>query len=514
MPSSYTQNLGIEQPATGEQAGTWGVTANTSYATIDTAICGSIQIPLSASTYVLNTSQGGAAQNGVYPLILWTGSLSGPSQVSIAPNTAQKRYTMVNNTSGGQVIAFSQGSGAQFTLQNGYGARIYSDGAGPGAGVFAELANPQFNNVLAAGTLQVNGGIQGNLALNSGSLSVAGNLSLAGSLGVGGATSLPSIVTITGGSNQLRVIGGGYGVVFDNDGTSFFLLVTAANDPYGNSWTTPYAMQVNLATKTVGIGWPPNASYALNTPSIHASSIALDTTVSAGASISAASTITAGAGFTSNSGRNYFINPEPFAICLEYAPATPAVPVTYIGTNPSGQFQVSNQSGGWLLLIDQSGNASIASNLNVAGGLSAGSLSTGGSLTASGTLTAGGVIHSQSGGFQFPDNTVQTTAATGLVAIPHGNTGKYTQTPYQNTTGKTMFVSVGTQVYGTSGGQFQAYVSIDNTTPRSNMVAEALLFSPGQFTVFFIVPPGWFYQVNLFIPAATTQQTDVWTEYY
>ena len=38
MPSTYTTNLFLQKPATGEQAGTWGVTANNNYDFIDDAI--------------------------------------------------------------------------------------------------------------------------------------------------------------------------------------------------------------------------------------------------------------------------------------------------------------------------------------------------------------------------------------------------------------------------------------------------------------------------------------------
>ena len=49
MASSYTTNLGIEKPATGEQSGTWGATTNTNFDILDQAIDGIISITLSSA---------------------------------------------------------------------------------------------------------------------------------------------------------------------------------------------------------------------------------------------------------------------------------------------------------------------------------------------------------------------------------------------------------------------------------------------------------------------------------
>lgn len=148
MPSSYTTNLGLEKPATGEQAGVWGITANTSYDSIDTATDGNLSISLSASTYTLVTAQG-AASEGRNKLITWTGTLGQQATVNLQPNTAKKLYFMQNRTIGGYSILFQQGTGGGFTLQAGYGAIIYADGAGAGAKVAQALENPQFTNILA-----------------------------------------------------------------------------------------------------------------------------------------------------------------------------------------------------------------------------------------------------------------------------------------------------------------------------------------------------------------------------
>src|SRR5262245_54917908 len=110
MPSTYTQNLLLEKPATGEQAGTWGTTVNTSYDALDMACDGNVSIGLSASSYSLTTGQGGIydARNKV---IVWTGNQAAAGRVHILPNTVKKLYIMSNQTQGGFPIVFDHGTG-------------------------------------------------------------------------------------------------------------------------------------------------------------------------------------------------------------------------------------------------------------------------------------------------------------------------------------------------------------------------------------------------------------------
>ena len=49
MASTYTSNVGIEKPGSGEQAGTWGTTTNTNFDIIDQALHGQAQITISGS---------------------------------------------------------------------------------------------------------------------------------------------------------------------------------------------------------------------------------------------------------------------------------------------------------------------------------------------------------------------------------------------------------------------------------------------------------------------------------
>jgi hypothetical protein len=158
MPSTYTTNLGLEKPATGEQAGTWGVTANLSYDFLDMATDGNVSIALSSSSYTLTTSQG-VDSSGRNKVIEFTGTLSANATIFIAPNTARKIYFIRNHTSGGfsLVIQPQGGTGPTFTLQAGHSAIVYADGLGAAAGVRGFTSDLQTDTLLVITSLTVQG---------------------------------------------------------------------------------------------------------------------------------------------------------------------------------------------------------------------------------------------------------------------------------------------------------------------------------------------------------------------
>ena len=136
MASSYTSNTGIEKPATGEQAGTWGDTTNANFDFIDAAINGIKAVTLSGTTHTLTTTDGldsSAVSDGAHKVILLGGSPSGTNTITISPNDAAKVY-LINNTTN-QTATFTQGSGGNVSIAAGASAWIYADGAGSGAQV-------------------------------------------------------------------------------------------------------------------------------------------------------------------------------------------------------------------------------------------------------------------------------------------------------------------------------------------------------------------------------------------
>jgi hypothetical protein len=392
MPSTYTQNLGVELPATGEQANTWGLTVNRNMDTLDTAINGSTQVALTSSPYLLAITDGSQSPLAANPFITWTGAQTGQVAVHIDWQSARQHlYIMSNRTSGGFAIAFAQGAGSQFVLQAGYDAILYSDGGGANANVGAALASPQFTNVLATGTLTL-----GSSVISS---DAQGNVHLTGGLGVGNPTAIPDPLTITGiNYGQLRLVQGNYGVILRNDATNFYLLITASGDAYGN-YVLPPPLHVDLASRCVGLGGSAaSAAYGLTVPSIHTGSILADTTLQVGGAI------TGNTGLSISGARSYFRSADATVIGLWYAASTS---ITWIGTNANSQFQVSNANGFSMFAIDQSGNAALGGQLQVGSGgvkFSDGTVQTtaGATGTFPGNVTVGGVINGPSSAFLSP----------------------------------------------------------------------------------------------------------------
>lgn len=164
MPPLYTQNLGIEKPANGEEDGSWGGIVNENMDIIDRAINGVLSLTLSGTSSTLTTSSG-TLNNGQYKLLALTGTPSGTHTITIAPNTAQKIYFVANAT--GQSVVFTQGSGGNVTIAAGDSAIIYAYGTGAGSGVsniadFLAMSSPNITGgtitgatITAAGDLTI-----------------------------------------------------------------------------------------------------------------------------------------------------------------------------------------------------------------------------------------------------------------------------------------------------------------------------------------------------------------------
>lgn len=132
MPSTYTDNGGIELPANGEQSATWGNTVNDNMNIIDRLTNGVGAITLSGTTHTLSVSDG-ALSDGQYKTLVLGGSPSGTNTITVAPNNGQHIYIVKNGT--GQTATFTQGSGANVSILANTTKIIYCDGAGSGAAV-------------------------------------------------------------------------------------------------------------------------------------------------------------------------------------------------------------------------------------------------------------------------------------------------------------------------------------------------------------------------------------------
>ena len=130
MPSTYTDNGGIEKIGLGEKAGAWGTTTNNNFDILDRLINGVTSIAITGS-FTLTTSDG-SLSDGMFKVLVLSGATEACT-ITIGPNNADKLYFVKNSS--GQSVTFSQGSGANVTILNGFGAVIFADGAGSGAAV-------------------------------------------------------------------------------------------------------------------------------------------------------------------------------------------------------------------------------------------------------------------------------------------------------------------------------------------------------------------------------------------
>jgi hypothetical protein len=165
MASSFTTNFGFEEIATGEQSGTWGTTTNFNFDILD-RITSYKAVALSdaatATLTVREASPGEATENlqdGMFRVIKFTGSLAQNCTVTIAPNTTTAWFIFENATtdtgsSGPYNLIFTQGSGADITLQNGKNAAVFCDGAGSGAIVANAFKDLQLSTLDATGDVK------------------------------------------------------------------------------------------------------------------------------------------------------------------------------------------------------------------------------------------------------------------------------------------------------------------------------------------------------------------------
>ena len=168
MASSYTTNFGIEEMAAGDQTGTWGDTTNFNFDILDRIAADQAVALAEAATATLTVREASPGtgtenlQDGMFRVIKFTGSLSQNCTITIAPNTTAAWFIFENATtdagsSGPYSLLFSQGSGANVTLQNGKNAIVYCDGAGAGAVVTDALADLQVGTLEVTGVAAVDG---------------------------------------------------------------------------------------------------------------------------------------------------------------------------------------------------------------------------------------------------------------------------------------------------------------------------------------------------------------------
>jgi hypothetical protein len=193
MPSSYTTNLKLTLPVSGELTGTWGDTVNTGItALLDSAIAGTASVAMTDANRTLTTVDG-AADEARQMFIVLTGTLTAARNV-VCPSLS-KLYFVKNSTTGGFSITFKTSAGTGILVPSGLSVALYCDGTNVlDAITFANI--PTINATTVDTTnLEVT-----NIKAKDGTAAIV----LANTTGVATINSLALAGTVAGGGNQIN----------------------------------------------------------------------------------------------------------------------------------------------------------------------------------------------------------------------------------------------------------------------------------------------------------------------
>jgi hypothetical protein len=135
MASTYENDLRLEEMATGENSGSWGTKTNTNLELVADAFSYGTETIADADTAITIADGAADAARSLALKINSSEDLTTTRVVTLGPNTTSKVWIIENNTSGGQTLTISAGSGSNITLANGTTKIIATDGIGAGSNV-------------------------------------------------------------------------------------------------------------------------------------------------------------------------------------------------------------------------------------------------------------------------------------------------------------------------------------------------------------------------------------------
>ena len=251
MASTYVNNLRLNEMATGDESGNWGVVVNTQLELIGQAVgYGTEAITTNADTHA-STVADGSADEARAMYIKYTGTLDSACTITIGPNTMKRVHIIGNATSGSQNIIISQGSGANITIPSGDTKVVYLDGAGSGAAVVDAFASLSVVDLIVGGDIDLEGSIDVNGTANLDVVDIDGAVNMATTALVTGVLTTTATQVATGG------ITSGSDIISDTDSTDSL-------GSTGVRWLKGWFDTLTAGTLTVGSGSVTDSSGAIS----------------------------------------------------------------------------------------------------------------------------------------------------------------------------------------------------------------------------------------------------------
>jgi hypothetical protein len=266
MSSQYSTNLRTELIGSGDQAGNWGNTTNSTLGSIiEQAIAGVSGGPYIGGTYpavnfptdadITLTANNGSVDQSRSAVLVITSSVSlTATRNVVAPASASKIYIIKNSTTGGQSIQIKYATGTGVTITNGNSAIVYGDGTNF---YFAETLVANATNAVTAATanaLNTGNAYQGTTFTattqfagpGTGLTGTAAGLSIGGN--AASATSAGSASTAGSATNATNLVSGG------TIASNVTATTQAVNDNSTKVATTAYVATA-LSTSIKGLGY-------------------------------------------------------------------------------------------------------------------------------------------------------------------------------------------------------------------------------------------------------------------